>query len=518
MKLFKTADIEKINKVAEKSKELTEIAKPTKKGLTNDIAEATRKVEEYFKDSPAILITTKDELHEYVTKAVESGYCGIDTETTGLDRIHDHIVGASLYYPGGVECYIPMKHLIPIFDEPYKNQMSYDDVHEELQRFVEGNTKMIFANADFDLAMIYKDLKVDMCDICYYDVQLAWRCLKEDEKDNSLKGLYAKYVARGKIDPMKFKDFFTPAMFPYCKPDVAKLYAANDAKITYDLFIWQLPYVTPSHPKCKKHHLEAIARLIWDVEFPLIKVCQNLHRDGIYIDKDTANVLRKRYAEIEANEKEKLAQMVDEELAKSTNINPLAKNPFVSGKDFNPKSPPHVKYLLYTVMELPNKDGSTDKEVLGEFNLPITNQILYVRSLGVLISTFVEKMPNATTPDNRIHAQFHSVGASTGRFSCIEGSQLISTPYGCVPMQKLSAGDEVYSLDEHGNIIITSVESIWSNGVQNCVMIEYEINEAIHTLICTPDHLVQTTNRGWVHAIDLTENDNIFIIGGDMDA
>ena len=423
MGLFSTAQMNSINQVAAKSKEL--IAPPkssSKKSMNADLHAMSDAVIQYFKDSPAILIESKEQLHDYITECIECGYAGIDTETTGLDRIRDTIVGASLYYPGGVECYIPSKHLVPIFDEPYKNQLSYEDIGEEFQRLADSSIKLIFANADFDLAMIYKDLKVDLNDRCYYDVILAWRCLKENEPNNQLKVLYNKYVLRGKGDPMKFSDFFTPQMFPYCKPDVAKLYAANDAKITYDLFKWQLPYVTKDHPKCKKAHLEKIADLIWNVEFPLIPVCQNMHRLGMYLDKTPAAVLAVRYHNKEAEEKQKLAGMVDEELEKSTNISALAKRPFTSGSTFNPKSPPHVKYLLYTVMNLPQgKNGSsTDKEVLKEFNLPITDQILKVRSLGVLISTFVDKMPNATTADSRIHARFNSVGADTGRLSSSE--------------------------------------------------------------------------------------------------
>ena len=93
----------------------------------------------------SILISSKQALHEYVDHCIKHGYAGIDTETTGLDRIHDTIVGASLYYPGGVECYIPMKHLVPIFDEPYKNQLSYEDVGEEFQRLADSKIKLIFA-------------------------------------------------------------------------------------------------------------------------------------------------------------------------------------------------------------------------------------------------------------------------------------------------------------------------------------------------------------------------------------
>ena len=421
--------IEDVYRIAAKSKELTTPSKKSTKAssITSILAEMSEKVINYFKDSEAILITNKNDLHEYVTKAIESGYCGIDTETTGLDRIKDTIVGASLYYPGGVECYIPMRHLVPIFDEPYKNQLTYKDVGEEFQRFVTSGIKLIFANADFDLSMIYKDLHVDLCDVCYYDVILAWRCLKEDEKDNSLKGLYNKYVLRGKGDPMKFSDFFTPQMFPYCKPEVAKLYAANDAKITYELFLWQLPYATRGHKKCEKAGLQKIADLIWKVEIPLIKVCQTMHRDGMYIDHDVARKLIGRYNDEYSAELQKLAELVNSEILKSTTIPAFGKKAFIDGSDFNPNSTPHVKYLLYTVMNLKKPDGtdSTAKEVLNEFNLPVTNQILKVRSLDTLISTFVDKMPKSTTPDDRIHAEFKSIGAN-----CIVGNLLLPTPNG----------------------------------------------------------------------------------------
>lgn len=421
MKLFSSAEIAQIQQVAEKSKSLSEPVKAVNsKSITDDVKSMSEKVKEYFKDSKAILITSKDQLHDYVTKFIEAGIGGIDTETTGLDRVKDHIVGSSLYYPGGVECYIPNKHLIPIFDQPYNNQLTYDEVREEFQRFVDAGTKLIFANADFDLAMIYKDYKVDLIPSCYYDVILAWRCLKENEKDNTLKGLYNKYCLKGKGDPMMFSDFFTPTLFPYCNPEVAKLYAANDALITYLLYKFELPFATKSNLKCINNKLEGIADLIWNVEFPLMSVCQQMHRQGVYIDKSTSNRLIEKYQKLMQHEESVLADMVDAELAKADYAT-LSKKPFANGSAFNAKSTVHVKYLVYTLMKVPQgRSGGTGKEVLNELNLPITNQILKVRSLNVLMSTFVKKMPNATTPDSRIHANFKQIGADTGRFSSAE--------------------------------------------------------------------------------------------------
>ena len=103
-KLFSTAQIEAINAVADKSKQLSNPPKVVaSSGMIESIQAMSNQVLDYFRDSSAILIQTKEELHDYVSALIEVGIAGIDTETTGLDRIHDTIVGASLYYPGSTE-------------------------------------------------------------------------------------------------------------------------------------------------------------------------------------------------------------------------------------------------------------------------------------------------------------------------------------------------------------------------------------------------------------------------------
>ena len=423
-KLFSTSQIDAINAVAEKSKQLNTPPKVVaSSGMIEEIQAMSNQVLEYFKDSTAILIQNRDELHDYVSDLIEAGIAGIDTETTGLDRVYDTIVGASLYYPGGTECYIPMRHLVPLFDEPYKGQLTYQEVSEEFQRIADSDVKLIFANADFDLSMINKDLGVDFIPRCYYDVILAWRCLKENEKDNSLKALYAKYVMKGKVDPKKFSDFFTPKLFPYCKPEIAKLYAANDAKITYDLYVWQLPYVTKTDPKCQKHHLEAIADLIWNIEFPLMQVCQDMHRRGLYLDRDTARVLMARYSQKQQKAMQELADIVQGYLQEA-DYSTVSRCPFRNGAAFNPNSSIHVQYLLKNILKL-DIGKSVDKNVLAEINLPVTKKILEVRGLVKLISTYIEKLPKSTTADGKVHATFKSIGAD-----CVTGDTIIPTSDG----------------------------------------------------------------------------------------
>ena len=403
---------------ARSSQSVTEVKKQVNsRSLKAQIDEISERVKEYFSDSKAILITNKKMLHEYVDRIIESGIAAIDTETTGLDRISDHIVGSSLYFPGGYEAYIPNKHIMPLFNTPYSDQLTYEDVQEEYQRIADANVKLIFANVDFDLAMIFKDFKVDFIKNVFYDVIIAWRCLKENEKDNALKVLFNKYVMKGKGDPKKFRDFFSPDQFPYCSPAVAKLYAANDAKITFDLAMWQIPFIQQNNEKCQKNHLESISKLIWGVEFPMIEVCQNMHRRGIYLEKSVADILRQRYNSVLDAENKKMSDMVDDILNDSRYQAPT-RAPFPNGASFNPNSTPHVSWLIYDLMKLGDGNTSgTGKEILSTFNEPITKQILKVRSLVTLIGTFVDKLPNEVWNDNRIHCRFNQIGADTGRMS-----------------------------------------------------------------------------------------------------
>ena len=101
MGLFNTADIAKINQAAKQSTLLAKPAKAKSKSINSELQAMTQSVVDYFKDSKAILIDSDEKLHNYVDACIESGYAGIDTENTGLDRIKDRVVVVSLYYPGG---------------------------------------------------------------------------------------------------------------------------------------------------------------------------------------------------------------------------------------------------------------------------------------------------------------------------------------------------------------------------------------------------------------------------------
>jgi DNA polymerase-1 len=160
--------------------------------------------------------------------------------------------------------------------------------------------------------------------------------------------------------------------------------------------------------------LEKVADLVWNIEFPMIKVCAMMHRLGVYFDKDVRNILKKRYDIKYQQENAKLAAAVQSIMSEADNT-AIAKSPFKTGKDFNEGSPKHVTYLLNSFLGCQVTSG--DKATLKNLNLPVTDQILKVRALGKLLNSFIDTLPDMVGPDGRVHSTFKSVGASTGRFS-----------------------------------------------------------------------------------------------------
>lgn len=457
MGLFSKLMTEKITAAAVRSQQIVEPKKQVNaRSIKEQIVAISEKVKEHFPDSKAELITSAEQLHTYIDHMIVCGIGAIDTETTGLDRQKDHIVGWSLYYPDGTEVYIPCKHIVPIFDTPYANQLTYEQCGAELQRLVSAKTKLVMANADFDLSMIWHDFKVDLVDIIFFDVFLAWRCLKENEKDNTLKGLYTKYVVRGTIDKMKFNDFFSPELYPYCDPQIAKLYAAADARYTFELFKWQMQYLTKNNPKCKKYKFDAISDLYFGIENPLIKVCQMMHRRGVYLEQSVADMLKTKYNNILKKEETKLQREL-QDIINNPNYYTSVKAPFGSVNDFNPNSGPHVEWLVYDLLKLDagTKKRTTKKEILGNFNVPIIKNILKYRSLVTLISTFVQKLPKvaAEAPDGKIHCEFKSIGAD-----CVTGDTIIPTSDGYFTAKELCHDAEA----DPGKLIPTEPFSIIS--------------------------------------------------------
>lgn len=90
---------------------------------------------------------------------------------------------------------------------------------------------------------------------------------------------------------------------------------------------------------------------------------------------------------------------------------------------------------------------------------------------------------------------------------CLTGDSLIQTVEGEIPIKDLVGNTPfVYCMDSNGNLTIRKAVKVWKTR-ENAPLVEVITGKG--RLICTPDHRIYTTNRGWVEAINLQKGDKI---------
>ncbi len=175
-------------------------------------------------------------------------------------------------------------------------------------------------------------------------------------------------------------------------------YAAEDADVTLRLHqvLWQKLQATPS-----------LARVLQDIEMPLVPVLARIERNGALVD---ANLLGRH--SLELGEKMVALQREAFELA---------------GEEFNLGSPKQLGTILYEKLGLPvisktaTGQPSTAEAVLAELaeqDYPLPRVIMQYRTLSKLKSTYTDRLPEQINPrTGRIHTSYHQAVTATGRLS-----------------------------------------------------------------------------------------------------
>lgn len=417
-------------------------------GISGRISLITAMVEknlgQYAEES--VVLRDEQSLHDYISACIENGFIAIDTETTGLDPMLDDIVGVCIYTPGQKTAYIPISHVSYVTLSLVPNQLSKILVKQELDRLKEAQTKVIMFNAKFDIRVLRNQLSVYLN--CYWDCYLAARLLNENEGsgNNGLKKLHQKYVLDGVGDAFSFGSLFDGIPFSYIPIKVGYLYAAHDAKITYELFKFQEEYLGAN---AEKHGLQDVAWVFHNVEMPCVEVVCNMEDNGITFDFEYAKVLSKKYHLLLEDKVasfydicDKYAKTIDAWTAKHPNHK--LSNPI------NIASSTQIATLLYDVLGIeppdPKNPRGTGVEILSKIDNPLCKAILDYREVSKLLSTYIDKLPECVNPnDGRIHCSFNQYGADTGRFSSSDPN-LQNIPSHNKDIRKMFTASEGYVL------------------------------------------------------------------------
>ena len=466
-----------------------------------------------YKDN-FILIRDIETLSDYIDACVKNGIIAIDTETTGLNPISDQLVGVCIYTEGKKAAYIPINHIGHISEKRLDNQLTEAEVASQLKRCLD--IKSIFFNAKFDIRVMKNHLGLNFNPT--WDGYLAAMVLKEDEEEANLKYLHNKYCGNADGNYYTFEKMFKGINFALIPPETGYLYAANDAVITYELYMYQKPLLDQGDELCRQNGYEKLSFVYHNIELPLITVVAEMEENGICLDTEFAKQLSIKY-----NEKLKdiEAQFIEEVSKYSTAIMDYRKSHknCKLGDPININSPAQLSILLYDILgyacvDKKNPKG-TKEEILEKFNTPLTKIILDYRGVAKLLSTYIDKLPNEINPKTeRIHASFNQMGASTGRFSCIAAGTKIALPSGDKNIEDVVAGDYVYGYDDSGKLQLQRVVNRWYTGIRKCVRLHWvsKYKGQHHGILdCTPDHYIKTTD-GWVQAQNLTPQHHIYFL------
>lgn len=356
-----------------------------------------------------LLINTEEELSKYIDKCIENNEYAFDTETTSLDYINCELVGFSLFTPGMKACYCPVSHRSYVDGIIKDNQLPLEVVNRQLKRL--QDIPSIMHTAKFDINVIFCRFEWEFSNLIW-DAMVAAKILDETE-DAKLKYQYCKKIAKdGKVND--YSALFEDINFAYVPINIAYLYAAKDAQITYELYEWQLnEYNKPGNEKLKE--------LLQTIEIPLVPVVAEMQRYGIGIDLDRAKELSAKYHKIleEAEATvDDVCNMYRKEIAEYNRKNPRSNFKL----PLNPNSSQQVAKLLYDVLGITSPDKhnprGTGKEILQKIDEPVCQAILDYKSTDKLLGTYIDKLPKCLNPKTgKIHASFNQNGTETGRFS-----------------------------------------------------------------------------------------------------
>jgi DNA polymerase-1 len=148
-----------------------------------------------------------------------------------------------------------------------------------------------------------------------------------------------------------------------------------------------------------------LARLVADLEMPLVPVLVAMEQAGIGID-------RQAFAAFAAEVASRLASLEADIIS-------------LAGRPFNPRSSQQLGEILYTDLGLkahgktPGGAASTSQEALERLAgaHPLVDRILEFRKLEKLRSTYLTPLPTLADDAGRIHTTLNNMATATGRLS-----------------------------------------------------------------------------------------------------
>ena len=335
------------------------------------------------------LITSLDQIDEWIEEAEEVGEVAVDTETTSLDPHQADLVGISLCSKIGKACYIPIGHNSSGCIDKIK-------VIKKIKKLLEDpSVKKIGQNIKFDFIVFYKN---GITLTSMEDTMLMSYVLDAGKNRHNMDTLSEIHLGHKTIS---FKDLVGTGKkainFSEVELDKAKDYAAEDADITFRLYRKFL----------KSLKSEKMTNIYETFEKPLIEILAFMEIEGVEIDSKFLKSLSSKF--------EKKIKKLEKDIFK------------ISKKEFNIGSPKQLGEIIYNNLKIAGlkktKKGSfaTSASVLEDLAFKgheFPKLILDWRQVSKLKNTYSDALPeHVNQSTKRVHTSFLLAATTTGRLA-----------------------------------------------------------------------------------------------------
>ena len=336
-----------------------------------------------------ILLNDSKKLIEVINSIPKNSLVAFDTETTGLDAKKANIVGFSFCWENSKAYYVPIGHFYLGVEE----QISTADAKKAIELL--NTHRLILQNFKYDLEVVQNNFDLELK--LFADTMImAW--LLDSDKPVGMDKLALRLLDGHKTIAFKDvvkkgEDFSNVDIYDACK------YAAEDAFITFKLYSKILEKFTENDE-------DYLMKIASQVEFPFVKVLNNIENKGIKIDLSFFENLKEKSKE---------------------NLLVLTKIIFqLAESEFNINSPKQLGEILFDTLKLTaskkTKTGySTNESVLQKIKNEheVIPKILEYREAFKLHSTYIEPLLELAkqNDENKIYTSFLQTGTATGRLS-----------------------------------------------------------------------------------------------------
>lgn len=335
------------------------------------------------------IITSIEQLEEFINLISKKQLICVDTETTSLNALQAKLVGISVCSENIDPVYIPVAH------NEKGPQLDINILLTKMKPLLENpKISKLGQNIKYDY-QIFKNYGITLQGITF-DTMLESYLLNSTSTSHDMDSLALNYLNHNTIKYTDVTKINGSAIeFAEVPIESAAKYAAEDAFVTLKL-----------HKVIYPKLAESLKSVLSEIEMPLIALLAEMERHGVLIDLKILTCLQTRFTEELNNLQNKAYSLV--------------------GREFNLNSPKQLSTIFYEDLKIPvttktpTGQPSTSEAVLQElandYELPAV--ILRHRTLSKLLSTYVIALQKKINPETlRIHTSYNQAITVTGRLS-----------------------------------------------------------------------------------------------------